>query len=268
MAKSDISRFYWANHTSQELAKLIKRDPVVVLPVGATEQHGPHLPLAVDTDINRGLVGATAQILAGGDLPVLFLPTMPIGKSSEHLDFPGSLSFSTQTLISMWMEIGDCVAASGARRLVFFNSHGGQLAPMDIVARDLRIKHDLLTFSCNWFGLGLPKGLISDHETRHGIHAGELETAMMLHLHADKCHMGRAKNFRSHIENLNADTKHLGLGPGGKLGWKVNDLNPDGACGNAAKGTAETGQVAVDYVAARFAEMLAEVHAVDLSRAD
>lgn len=265
MNNNDTSHLYWANHTSASLAEMVKKDPIAVLPIGAIEQHGPHLPLAVDTDINQGLVSATAKLLAGQDLPVLFLPTMPIGKSSEHLDFPGSLSFSTQTLIAMWMEIGECVAASGVKRLVFFNSHGGQVAPMDIVARDLRIKHDLLTFSCNWFGLGLPDGLISDHENQYGIHAGELETSMMLHLQGDKCRMDKAQNFVSHIEELNSSTKHLGLGPGGKLGWKVGDLNPNGACGDATQATAETGNQAVDYVAAEFVQMLKEVHAYDLT---
>ncbi len=266
MSKRNRSDFYWANHTSPALAELAKSDPVAVLPIGAIEQHGPHLPLAVDTDINCGLVSATVELLARTDLPVLFLPTMPVGKSSEHLDFAGSLSFSTQTLIAMWMEIGACVAASGVRRLVFFNSHGGQVAPMDIVARDLRIKHDLLTFSCNWFGLGLPDGLISDHENRHGIHAGELETSMMLHLHEDKCEMDKAQNFKSRIEDLNDTTRHLGLGPGGKLGWKVGDLNPHGACGDATKASAATGKAAIDFVAERFVEMLGEVHAYDPSK--
>ena len=261
---SDISHLFWANHTSDSLRDMLARDPVAVLPVGATEQHGPHLPLSVDTDINRGLVQATARILAQGNLPVLFLPTLPIGKSTEHLDFPGSLSLSTQTLISCWMDIGECVANAGIRRLVFFNSHGGQLAPMDIVARDLRVKHDLLTFSCNWFGLGLPEGLISDHENTYGIHAGELETSMMLHLHGEKCRMDKARDFKSHIEHLNATTRHLGLGPGGKLGWKTRDLNAQGACGNAAAATAETGARAVEHVAAEFARMLGEVHAYDL----
>ena len=266
MTKRSKSEFYWANHTSQALAQLAKDDPVAVLPIGAIEQHGPHLPLAVDTDINQGLVSRTVELLSETSLPVLFLPTMPIGKSTEHLDFPGSLSFSTPTLISMWMEIGACVAASGVRRLVFFNSHGGQVAPMDIVARDLRVMYNLLTFSCNWFGLGLPDGLISEHENRHGIHAGELETSMMLHLHQDKCHMDNAQNFKSRIEDLNADTKHLGLGPGGKLGWKVGDLNPYGACGDATKATAETGKDAVDFVAERFVEMLGEVQAYRLDQ--
>ena len=266
MTKRRNTEFYWANHTSQTLAELAKDDPVAVLPIGAIEQHGPHLPLAVDTDINQGLVSRTVELLSETALPVLFLPTMPIGKSTEHLDYPGSLSFSAQTLIAMWMEIGACVAASGVRRLVFFNSHGGQVAPMDIVARDLRVMHNLLTFSCNWFGLGLPDGLISDHENRHGIHAGELETSMMLHLQKSKCHMDKAQNFRSQIEDLNADTKHLGLGPGGKLGWKVGDLNPYGACGDAANATAETGKSAVDYVAERFVEMLGEVHGYRLDR--
>ncbi len=262
----DTDPLYWANHTSESLAEMAACDPVAVLPIGAIEQHGPHLPLSVDADINRGLVAAAVDLLADRDLPVLFLPPMPIGKSTEHLDFPGTLSFSTQTLIAMWMEIGACVAASGIRRLVFFNSHGGQVAPMDIVARDLRVKHDMLTFSCNWFGLGLPDGLISDHENTYGIHAGALETSMMLHLHGSKCHMNKAQNFTSHIETLNKSTRHLGLGPGGKLGWKAGDLNPYGACGDATNATAETGRAVIDHVAAAFVEMLGEVLEYDLDQ--
>ena len=266
MDDQDTDRFFWANYTSRDLAILAKQDPVAVLPIGATEQHGPHLPLAVDTDINQGIVAATARLLTKENLPVLFLPTMPIGKSTEHLDFAGSLSFSTPTLISMWMEIGDCVAASGIRRLVFFNSHGGQVAPMDIVARDLRVKHDLLTISCNWFGLGLPDGLISGFEAQHGIHAGELETSMMLQLHPEKCRMEHTQNFTSHIEDLTEKTTHLGLGPGGKLGWKIGDLNPDGACGDATKATAMTGEQAINHVAGQFVQMLKEVRGYDLDR--
>jgi creatinine amidohydrolase len=266
MKPNDPSRLYWANHTSESLAEMVARDPVAVLPIGAIEQHGPHLPLAVDTDINRGLVAATVDILSRQDVPVLFLPTMPIGKSTEHLDFPGSLSFSTQTLIAMWMEIGECVARTGIKRLVFFNSHGGQVAPMDIVARDLRVKYDLLTFSCNWFGLGLPDGLLSEHENTYGIHAGELETSMMLQLHPHKCRMEKAQDFKSHIEDLNSRTRHLGLGAGGKIGWKANDLNPFGACGNALAATPETGAQAINHVAAEFAAMLRDVHAYDLTQ--
>ncbi|MEP1765182.1 MAG: creatininase family protein [Sulfitobacter sp.] len=266
MNPNDPARLFWANHTSDSLHAMVARDPVAVLPIGAIEQHGPHLPLSVDTDINAGLVTATAEILAPTELPVLFLPPLPIGKSTEHLDFPGSLSFSTQTLIAMWMEIGACVARTGIKRLVFFNSHGGQVAPMDIVARDLRVAHDLLTFSCNWFGLGLPEGLLSPHENTYGIHAGELETSMMLALHPNKCRMEKARNFRSHIEDLNQGTRHLGLGMGGKLGWKANDLNPQGACGDASVATAQTGTTAINHVAAEFAAMLHEVHAYDLGQ--
>ena len=111
----------------------------------------------------------------------------------------------------------------------------------------------------------MPDDLISARENTYGIHAGELETSMMLHLQEHKCRMSRAQDFTSHIEDLDRETRHLGLGPGGKLGWKVGDLNPHGACGDATKATAETGEAAIEFVAARFVEMLGEVHAYDLS---
>ena len=263
---TDSDRFYWANYPSPAFAALAAQDPVAVLPVGAIEQHGPHLPVSVDADIVNGFVSAAVARLAKDPLPVLFLPAMPVGKSTEHVDFPGTLTFSATTLMAMWNELGDAVARAGIRRLVFLNSHGGQIAPMDIVTRDLRIRHNMLVVGANWFGLGLPGGLIDDHELKYGIHAGELETAMMLHLHKDKVHMDKAQNFVSAMENINTDNRHLGLTPAGRLGWKAADLNRAGACGNAAKANAATGKAAMDYVADRLIELLREVLAFDLSR--
>ncbi len=261
-------RFYWASHTSPDLAALVDERTIAVLPVGAIEQHGPHLPLGVDADIVRGLVAAVVEKLDAAESSprVLFLPTMAIGKSSEHEDFAGTLSLSAGTLMRVWSEIAASVARAGVRRMVFFNSHGGQVAPMEIVARDTRIKHNMLTVACNWFALGLPEGLIGDHESTFGIHAGELETSMMLALHPHRCIMERAENFVSEAETIRRQSRQLASSAGGRLGWKMGDLNRAGACGNAAAATVQTGSAAIDYVADRFIELLHDVHAFSLDR--
>lgn len=258
---------YWSDYTSEEFSRLDREQIVAVLPVGATEQHGPHLPLSVDAAIASGIVAATIERLPETS-KALFLPTLPIGKSNEHGRFPGTLTFSAQTLIAMWCEIGDCVAASGVKKLVLLNSHGGQISTMDIVARELRIKHGMMVFSVNWFGQGMPEGVYSEHELRHGIHAGDMETSVMLELHPELVDMSKAQNFATLTETFARDFKHISLAGGAKPGWQVQDMNPHGAAGNALAATAEKGRKTIDYAADRLVELLGEVERAPLSWLD
>lgn len=246
---------FWADFTAREFSALDHASLIAVLPVGAVEQHGPHLPLSVDRDILNGVIAAAVPLIPDS-CPVLFLPTCAVGKSNEHSAWPGTLTLSAATLMAMWSEIGDSVAAAGVRKLVILNSHGGQIAPMDIVARDLRIKHGMLTVAANWFGMGLPEGLITSDEERFGIHAGEVETAMMLALQPGLVDMGQARDFPARQAKLSG---HLGLSPAGKLGWQMQDLNVAGACGNAAAATADKGTVLVDHAARQLVALLSEV---------
>ncbi|MDP2081835.1 MAG: creatininase family protein [Pseudotabrizicola sp.] len=258
---------FWAQYTAKDFAELPRSELIALLPVGAVEQHGPHLPLSVDQAIVDGMVAAVVPLLAP-DLPVVFLPTLSVGKSNEHSAWPGTLTFSAATLMAMWSEIGDSVASAGVRKLVFLNSHGGQIAPMDIVARDLRIKHKMLVVAANWFAMGLPEGLISPDEERHGIHAGDLETSVMLALHPDLVRMDRARNFVPQNARLAEENQLLGLTPAGRLAWQMQDMNAAGAAGDATQATAEKGQRAIDHAAARIVTLLQEVHRMPLSFLD
>lgn len=258
---------FWADYAAQDFARLDRADLIAVLPVGAIEQHGPHLPLSVDCAILDGLIGATIPRLPG-DLPVLFLPTQAVGKSDEHARYPGTLTLTAETLIRVWTEIGGCVAAAGVRKLILLNSHGGQIAPMDIVARELRIRHHMLVVAANWFALGLPDGVLSAHEIKHGIHAGEMETSMMLAIAPERVEMGRARNFAPLTERLEREFRHLGLGPGARLAWQAQDLHPAGACGNAAAATADKGRAILDHAANQLVTLFHEVHRTPLAWLD
>ncbi len=257
------SRF-WSDYTARDFARLDRGEIVAVLPVGATEQHGPHLPLSVDHAILDGMIAATLAHLPE-DCPALFLPTQPVGKSDEHARYPGTLSFSSHTLISMWTEIGASVAAAGVRKFVMLNSHGGQIAVMDIVARDLRIRHDMLAVAANWFAMDLPAGLVTEDEARHGIHAGDMETSVMLALRPDLVRMEHARDFRPLNARLAAQNRHLGLSPAGRLGWQAQDMHPSGACGDAASATAAKGEAFLENGGRQIALLLQEVAATPLS---
>ena len=258
---------FWADYTARDFANLDRGNLIAVLPVGAIEQHGPHLPLSVDQAILDGMIAATIPMISP-DCPALFLPTLPVGKSNEHSAWPGTLTFTIETLISMWMEMGDCVAAAGVRKLVLLNSHGGQISVMDIVARDLRIKHKMLTVSANWFAMGLPEGLLTPDEDRFGIHAGDLETSVMLALHPDLVQMEHARNFHPKIADIARDNTLLGLTNAGKIGWQAQDFNAAGACGDATKATVEKGQAFIAHAARQIATLLDEVHRMPLAHLD
>ncbi len=240
---------------------------IAVLPVAATEQHGPHLPLNVDTTLVDGIVAASLPHLPES-LDVLFLPTQAVGKSNEHQRFPGTLTLSAETLIRLWTEIGESVARAGVRKLVLFNAHGGQVSVMDIVARDLRTRCDLLVYSVNWYDLPLGDevhGLFPAEEHRFGIHAGEIETSMMLALKPEQVDMTQARDFRSTSQDRAQSFPILGNGRSAKLGWQMQDYHPQGAAGNAARATAAKGQAVVQSAGLQLARLLQEVDRLPLS---
>jgi creatinine amidohydrolase len=262
---------FWADLSSRHFAELAASpaiaSAVAVLPVAAIEQHGPHLPLSVDTTLVDGVIEASLGHL-GDDLPVLFLPTQQVGKSNEHLRFPGTLSVSAHTLISLWTELGASVARAGFKKLVLFNSHGGQVSVMDIVARDLRCAHDLIVYSSNWYSLPLGEDVMSlfpAEEHRFGIHAGDMETSMMLALRERFVDMNQARHFKSTSQDRAANYPVLGNGSSAKLGWQMQDYNPFGAAGNAAAATAQKGHALIDAAGFQLARLLKEVSLLPLS---
>ena len=264
------SRF-WADLTSRQFSQLamssVIEQTVAVLPVAAIEQHGPHLPVSVDTTLVDGVIQAALAHLPE-NLPILFMPTQQVGKSNEHIRYPGTLTLSAQTLISVWTELGACVARAGIKKLVLFNSHGGQVSVMDIVARDLRTVHDLMVFSSNWYTLPLGDevmNLFTPAEHRFGIHAGDMETSMMLALREKYVEMQHAQHFHTQSEERAKHYPILGNGTSAKLGWQMQDYNPQGAAGNAAIATAAKGHAVIDAAGLQLARLLQEISSLPLS---
>jgi creatinine amidohydrolase len=260
------SRF-WADLTTRDFAALDPAATVAVLPLGATEQHGPHLPLSVDQSLVDAIV-ATALEQLPPELPVLVLPTQQVGYSPEHAGFAGTLSLSASTVIATWTELGGCVARAGVRKVLLFNSHGGQVSLMDIVARELRTQHGLIAYSCSWWNLPLgdeANGQFSREEHRFGVHAGEIETSMMLALKPQHVDMGQARHFASTSQQRAQAYPVLGNGVSAKLGWHMQDYNAEGAAGNAAAATAQKGQRVLQAAGHQLAALLQELSALPLS---
>ena len=262
---------FWAECSTRDFARWqasgAAADIVAVLPVAAIEQHGPHLPLSVDATLLQGVIDAALPRLPA-ELPVLFLPPQVVGLSTEHTAFAGTLTLTPATLIALWTELGQCVARAGIQKLLLLNGHGGQVSVMDIVARELRQRCGLLVYSSSWFGLPLPdavSGLFSAQEHRFGIHGGEIETSMMLHLAPETVHMEHARHWRSTSQDRAERHAILGNGKSAKMGWAMEDYHSAGAVGNAAAASADKGQAVVQAAGAALAQLLAELHALPLS---
>jgi creatinine amidohydrolase len=269
IAAMKLPSHFWAELSTRHFAQLAAQgadDVVAVLPVAAIEQHGPHLPTSVDTTLVNGVVDATLPLL--GNTRALFLPTQQVGKSNEHLRFPGTLTLKAETVIALWTELGECVHRAGIKKLMLLNSHGGQISVMDIVARDLRVRLDMLVFSVNWFTLPLGdevNGLFSADEHRFGIHGGDMETSMMLALAPNTVDMSQARDFKSSSQARSEKYPILGNGISAKMGWQTQDYNPMGACGNASIATAEKGHAVINASAQKLAQVLQEISSLSMS---
>ena len=261
----------WADLVTNDFARLDPERTVALLPVAAVEQHGPHLPLSVDADIARGLLKRTLGILPV-DTPLLVLPTQDVGYSPEHLGFAGTLSLRAETVLHLWTEIGECVARSGVRKLLIFNTHGGQVGALDLVARDLRARLGLLVVSSSWFNLPLTdedgadlSAPIGAHEARFGVHGGAVETSMMLAMDAQRVRMDRAQSFASTSQQRALSLPVLGNGRSARLAWQTQDLNPAGAVGDASAATPELGERLLGAASRSLAALVREMVALPLS---
>jgi creatinine amidohydrolase len=266
-ASAALPSHRWADLHTQDFAALDPAHTVAVLPLGATEQHGPHLPLSVDTLLVDGVVNAALSHLAPTD-PVLVMPTQTVGLSTEHTAFAGTLHISPQTLIQVWCDLGASVARAGVKKLLMFNAHGGHVGLMEVVARELRAQHSLIVYSSSWYNLPLAESAMaqfSADEHRFGIHAGDMETSMMLALSPERVDMTQAKNFASTSQERAKQYAILGNGKSAKLGWHMQDYNPHGAAGNAAAASAAKGEALLQSAGEQLALLLKELVALPLS---
>ncbi|WP_404710038.1 creatininase family protein [Sphingomonas sp. MMS24-J13] len=242
----------WPDFTTIDFDKA-----VALMPVAAIEQHGPHLPVSVDSDINAGVVAAAAEFLPSG-VEVYVLPQLPIGKSNEHSAFPGTLSIGAETLMKMWTDVGESVVRAGFRKLVILNSHGGQPQIVEIVARELRVRHGVMAVSAATYALRAGDDF-GAHEARHGIHGGAVETSMMMHLRPGIVREQELRNYPALSETIDTDYSLLRLEGGIGIGWMTQDVNPMGAIGDASRADREIGADIVRGSGQGLATLLAEV---------
>jgi len=235
---------------------------IAVLPLGAHEQHGPHLPFETDSLIAAGIAARVAETLPAG-LPATFLPVEPVGYSIEHMDVAGTRTLAFDEAVHRWLGIAEGLHRLGIRKFVMLNAHGGNAPLMTIVATEARVRFGMLAVATSWTRFGQPDGWISAEDKAIDIHGGDIETSVMLALHPDRVDMSKAAAFPSRQTEFVRNFHHLRAYGPHAFGWKMSDLNPDGVAGNAANATAARGEELVAYAVKGIIQLLQDVHAFD-----
>ena len=234
-----------------------RENTVIVLPVGAIEQHGPHLPCSVDSVISSGVLGRALHLLPP-NIPAFGMAPITYGKSDEHLHFPGTMTLTGTTLLATITEIGESVYRSGFRKLLLANGHGGQPQVLEMAARELRLRHgDFVIVPYHVSRLPNSSGkYISDQERKLAMHAGHSETALMLALAPDTVHMERAvANFPPPFPSkiLSSDGRPA-------CAWTARDFGPSGVIGDPLQATREQGEDILDTLSASWVEAITDLH--------
>jgi creatinine amidohydrolase len=237
---------------------------IAVLPLAATEQHGPHLPLGTDVMIAQAYLARVRELLPKS-LPATFLPLQPVGISTEHTDFPGTLTLSPEAALASWKALGASVALAGAKKLVIVTSHGGNSAAMALVAQDLRAELGLLVVTTSWSRFGTPEGLFPEQELRHGIHGGAVETSIMLARFGEHVRKDKLADFSPASIAMEQEYRWLSAHRPAPFAWQAQDLHASGASGNATLASAEKGDLLLDHGARAFCELLTEVDKFDVN---
>ena len=242
--------------TWKQVDALSRVKTLLILPTAAIEQHGHHLPLATDTLINNLLLGMALQRISA-DMLIYALPPVCYGKSNEHIGFPGTLSVTAQTFLAVVRDLGASISAAGFKKLVLYNTHGGNASLVDVLARDLRAEFGLRTFSLFGSGGATCEG-VSEQERTYGFHAGEVETALVLHGAPELVHPEEfTSNYIARVDNAQL------LRPEGSpanFAWLTSDIAPSGVLGDPRPATADNGRKWAEQAASRIAEILTAMY--------
>jgi creatinine amidohydrolase len=241
-----------------------RRKWIAVLPLGAYEQHGPHLPFETDALIAEGIV-SRLKVALPANLPVTFLAVEPVGYSIEHMDVAGTRTLAFDEAVLRWLGIAEQMNNLGIRKFVMLNAHGGNSPLMTIVATEARVRFNMLAVATSWTRFGVPDGLIAPEDKAIDIHGGDIETSVMLALHPEKVDMSKAANFPSRQSEFIKGFKHLRAYGPHAFGWTMADLSSQGVAGNAAVATAEKGEWLIAHAVKGLIELLEDIDSFDMS---
>ena len=256
---------YWNELNKDAINEKVADDTVIILPIGSTEQHGPHLPTGVDSFIVEDIISVVLPKVAP-NIQVITLPMISYGKSEEHKAFPGNLSLTGDTLTCVVRDIVQSVVDNGFKRIIFFNGHGGNYSILGSLMREFRLAHNIMAVHCDWDSLYNLKDNIAElDELKYGIHGGEVETSLMLATRPELVNDALCNKFDNKARLVEEKNVLLRLYGAISVGWAMHDLNEQGSCGDASNASATKGEHLINLVSERFALLIKEVAEFDLS---
>lgn len=254
----------WEFLTFHEISDLARRDPLAILLAGSTEQHGSHLPLATDSIIGNGILERSFRHIPDEN-SVVRLPDLSIGVSLEHTEFPGTISYSTEVLIPMVVELGRQVVRAGIRRLLIVNSHGGNSAALDIAGMKLHAEGGLSVAKVDYFRFPRPKGIeFPENEWTHGFHGGATETSMMMHLRPDLVKPEKFCSNTSKIEEMSQRMRMIGRDRAVSLYWMADDIHESGTVGDATLSSDKIGQQLLEHYGKCLSQVMLDMKELDM----
>ena len=245
-----------------EIADRVNPDSILLLPIGAVEQHGPHLPISVDQVIAHETATAVVDT-CGEQLDVWQLPTLSVSKSNEHAWSPGTLWYSADTMMAILRDLGRCLATTGAERLVLLNGHGGNTTLLNTALRELRLEFGFKTFLVHPSVPPAYGGRSTESELGMGIHGGLNETSVFMHLRPDLVDLSKAERK---VPEALAENRFVKFGGSVMFGWLSNDFDPDGYIGDPTDANTELGKELFEANVAHLADQLAEIKTFDFGR--
>lgn len=237
---------------------------ICIIPLGAKEYHGPHLPLETDAIIADAFAKQISTHHAK-QAHIKLTPVEAIGYSVEHLGANGTQSLSFDEAIKRWISLGENAYQAGIKKILFLNAHGGNSAIMSIVITELRMRHKMLAAATSWSRFGLPNGLISQDDKHLDIHGGFIETSLMLHLAPEKVQLELAEHYTNQQENFIKKYQHLRAYGPHAFGWKMCDINKKGAAGNALNANPKAGQAIFDHAYIGLSQLIDDIYQFDIT---
>ncbi len=240
-----------------------KDKTIAILPLGAHEYHGEHLPLTTDAVIAQAFA-KNIEKLSCDRQKIITLEGENIGYSVEHGGREGTKTLEYSQAIDRWVAIGADCYKNGIDRFLILNAHGGNSPLMNIVITELRCRFKMLAVATSWGRFGLPEGLMTVEEKALDIHAGFIETSLMLYLAPETVNMEKAQNFSNWQKELQEKFKYLRAYGPFPFGWKMADINRSGAAGNALAANREAGKAIFDHAMEGFRGLVEDMFAFDI----
>ena len=247
--------YLYQHYTWPELGEVAKKQPVVILPIGSVEDHGPHLPLDTDNFLIWSICEAAAERAAG---EILLLPQMPYGFETHHMDFPGTIDIGMEHLLNFVLDITKSVARHGFQRILIADGHGSNMPILELVARRTILETDSLCATFIWPSLAIQAIRKVRQSERGGMaHACELETSVYLHLDRNRVQMDKASK---EIELPQSEFMWLDLLEGSPVllmdHW--TRFSKSGVVGDPTLATAEKGRIIFEAVVEALLRLVRE----------